>query len=231
MEDSFFSRRIYNKKTYEYIESKVLLLGKTKITPLNFLNFRLVSSIVLFFMVLYFVEWGYILAPILAFLYYYFAPTLILDSRIKRRKKKLEQEAIFFFEVLSLSVESGNNLYSAIELTTNSVESELSMEFQRMLNEVHIGKPFTESIESLSKRIPSDSIRNILLNIKQASIMGNDINETLKNQLNYIRETKILETRAYISKIPLKISVISVVFFIPLLLLMILGPIIIEYIG
>jgi tight adherence protein C len=181
--------------------------------------------------ILYFIEWGYILAPIIVFLYYYFIPTLVLDSRIKRRKKKLEQEAIFFFEVLSLSVESGNNLFSAIELTSNSVESELSTEFQRMLNEVHIGKSFVDSVDSLSKRIPSDSIKNILLNIKQASIMGNDINETLKNQLSYIRETKILETRAYISKIPLKISVISVVFFIPLLLLMILGPIIIEYIG
>ena len=122
-------------------------------------------------------------------------------------------------------------MFSAIELTSNSVESELSMEFQKMLNEVHVGKSFIDCIDSLSKRIPSDSIRNILLNIKQASIMGNDINETLKNQLSYIRETKILETRAYISKIPLKISVISVVFFIPLLLLMILGPIIIEYIG
>ena len=230
MENSF-SRRIYNQKTYDAIDSKIMLLGKTKITTLNFLNFRLLSSIVLFFVILYFIEWGYILAPIIVFLYYYFIPTLVLDSRIKRRKKKLEQEAIFFFEVLSLSVESGNNLFSAIELTSNSVESELSTEFQRMLNEVHIGKSFVDSVDSLSKRIPSDSIKNILLNIKQASIMGNDINETLKNQLSYIRETKILETRAYISKIPLKISVISVVFFIPLLLLMILGPIIIEYIG
>ena len=51
------------------------------------------------------------------------------------------------------------------------------------------------------------------------------------NQLDYLRESKILETKAYISKIPLKISVISVVFFIPLLLLLILGPVLINYIG
>ncbi len=229
--ESSFSRRIYNKKTYEYIQNKILLLGNTKITTASFLNFRLLSSIVIFFVLLYSIEWGYFLAPIIVFLYYYFLPMIILDSRIKKRKKKLEHEAIFFFEVLSLSVESGNNLYSAIELTSSNVDSELSMEFEKMLNEVRIGKSFTDSIESLSRRIPSDSIKNILLNIKQASIMGNDINETLKNQLNYIRETKILETRAYISKIPLKISVISVVFFIPLLMLLILGPILIQYLG
>ena len=164
-------------------------------------------------------------------LYYYFLPMLVLDSRIKKRKKKLEHEAVFFFEVLSLAIESGNNLYASIELTTTNVESELSYEFGRMLDEIKIGKSFIEGLESLSKRIPSDTIKNILLNIKQASLMGNDITDTLKNQLNYIREKKILETRAYIAKIPLKISVISVIFFIPLLLLMILGPVIIKYIG
>ena len=39
----------------------------------------------------------------------------------------------------------------------------------------------------------------------------------------------VLENRAYISKLPLKISIISVVFFIPLLLLLILGPVILKF--
>ncbi len=39
----------------------------------------------------------------------------------------------------------------------------------------------------------------------------------------------MLETRASISKLPLKISIISVLFFVPLLLLIILGPVIIRY--
>ena len=100
-----------------------------------------------------------------------------------------------------------------------------------MLSEIKLGKSFTDALDSLSTRIPSDTIKNIILNIKQASIMGNSISETLVNQLNYLRETRILEMRAYISKIPLKISVISVVFFIPLLLMLILGPVLIEYIS
>ena len=39
----------------------------------------------------------------------------------------------------------------------------------------------------------------------------------------------MLETRASIAKLPLKISIISVLFFIPLLLLIILGPVILKY--
>ena len=227
-----FSKRIYNKKTYNAIEEKIILLGpNTKWTTVKFLNFRLLTSILIFFVILYCVEWGYIFAPIISILYYYFLPSLILDTRIKKRKRKLEHEAIFFFEVLELSLESGNNLYSALDLTSSNVESELSDEFKRMLGEIKLGKSFTDALDSLSGRIPSDTIKNILLNIKQASIMGNSITETLINQLNYLRETRVLEMRSYIAKIPLKISVISVVFFIPLLLMLILGPVLIEYIS
>ena len=231
MENSF-SRRIYNKKTYDTIQEKIILLGpNTKWTAIKFLNFRLLSSILIFFVILYCVDWGYIFAPIASIIYYYFLPSLILDTRIKKRKRKLEHEAIFFFEVLELSLESGNNLYSALDLTSSNVESELSDEFKKMLGEIKLGKSFTDALDSLSGRIPSDTIKNILLNIKQASIMGNSITETLINQLNYLRETRVLEMRSYIAKIPLKISVISVVFFIPLLLMLILGPVLIEYIS
>ena len=83
----------------------------------------------------------------------------------------------------------------------------------------------------MKKKIPSDTINNILLNIRESNMFGNNIIGTLNNQLDYLREAKILETKAYISKIPLKISVISVCFFIPLLLLLILGPVLINYLS
>ena len=81
----------------------------------------------------------------------------------------------------------------------------------------------------MKQRIPSDSVNNIILNIKESNLFGNNIIDTLYNQIDYIRERIILENRAYISKLPLKISIISVVFFIPLLLLLILGPVILNY--
>ena len=138
---------------------------------------------------------------------------------------------MYFFEVLALSIESGNNLHNAILVTSKSIDSELSLEFRKMMEEIEYGKSFMESLDNLRSRIPSSIINNILLNIKESSMFGNSIIGTLNNQIDYLRETKILETRAYISKIPLKISVISVVFFIPLLLLLILGPVLIDYLG
>ena len=226
------SKNIYSNYSLNDIRNRMRLLGKdNEKDVLKFLNIRLLTSILIFFVVLYFVEWGYILSPILVVVYYIFLPNITIDRKIKQRKEKLESEAMYFFEILSLSLESGNNLYNAIKVTSDNIDSELSNEFKKMMMDIHYSKSFDEAINEMKERIPSDTINNILLNIRESNMFGNSIIGTLNNQLDYLREMKILETKAYISKIPLRISVISVVFFIPLLLLLILGPVLINYLS
>ena len=149
---------------------------------------------------------------------YLLLPNLFFDRKIKKRTQKLEREGLYFFEVLALSIESGNNLINALNVTSNSIESDLSFEFKETMREVSYGKSLEESLDNLKKRIPSDTINNIVLNIKESNLFGNSIIDTLYNQIDYIREKIMLETRAEISKLPLKISIISVLFFVPLLL-------------
>ena len=232
MKLSEITKNIYSNYSLNDIRNRMKLLGKEdEKDVLKFLNIRLVTSIIIFFVILYFVDWGYILSPIVVVLYYIFLPNITIDVKIKKRKAKLESEAMYFFEILSLSLESGNNLYNAIKVTSDNIDSELSNEFKKMMVDIEYSKSFDEAINDMKERIPSDTINNILLNIRESNMFGNSILGTLNNQLDYLRETKILETKAYISKIPLKISVISVVFFIPLLLLLILGPVLINYFG
>ncbi len=226
------SRNIYSKYSKDDIEKRMRFLGiNNEKDVLKFLNLRLITSIIIFFVIIYFIEWGYILGPIVVILYYIFLPNITLERKILKRRKRLEQDAMYFFEILSLSLESGNNLYNAIKLTCENIDSDLSNEFKKMMSDIEYGKSFNEAITDMEGRIPSDTIKNILLNIKEANSYGNNIIGTLNNQLDYLRETKILEAKAYISKIPLKISVISVIFFIPLLLLLILGPVLMNYLS
>ena len=232
MKFSEITKNIYSNYSLNNISNRMKLLCKDlESDTLKFLNIRLLSSIVIFFVILYLVDWGYILSPIIVVLYYIYLPNLTIDQKIKKRKAKLVDEAIYFFEILALSLESGNNLYTAIKVTSDNIDSELSKEFKKMMFDIEYSKSFDEAINDMKERIPSDTINNILLNIRESNMFGNSIIHTLNNQLDYLRETKILETKAYISKIPVKISVISVVFFIPLLLLLILGPVLINYFG
>jgi hypothetical protein len=55
------------------------------------------------------------------------------------------------------------------------------------------------------------------------------MNDIVNRQLDYLREKRKMDVKGKISKIPVLISVISVLIFIPLLLIIILGPVILEY--
>lgn len=221
--------RIYRKKTIQKIESKIKLLGvNCKYKTMDLLSMRLLISLILFITILVLSKQGYILAPVMTILFNSVFEKIVLDYPIKQREKKLEEEATFFFEVLCLTLDSGKNLKSALDMTAQNIDSELSSEFKKTLSEIRLGKSFTESLNSMKERISSDAINTIILNLTQASILGSNITESINNQLDFLREKKLLEVKAEITKLPTKISVISVIFFIPIMLLVILSPVIIE---
>ena len=226
------SRRIYNQKMIEKINVKINLLGiYNKLETIEFLNMRLFTSFVVFFLSLYFFDLGYIIAPVLTIVYYFLIEKIVIDDKIKLRREKLESEAMHFFEILTLSLETGRNLEEALNVTINSIDCELSDEFKEAIRETKFGKSLKESLVDMQKYIPSESINNIILALTQANMYGSSIIETMYNQVDYLREKRKLEIKAEISKVPIKISIISVLFFIPLILLIILGPVILSYIG
>ena len=88
-----------------------------------------------------------------------------------------------------------------------------------------------EALSNLKKRIPSDDINNIILNILETNVFGNNIVSVMNTQVDYLRDKQIMEVKSEINKIPNKVSIISVIFIVPLILLTILGPLIISLIG
>ena len=231
MKNKEISKKIYNQRVINKINNKIKLLGiSLKLTTEKFLIIRLITTIIIFLFILINYKYGYILSIIVSIIYYFLLEKIVLDSKIKKRRKKLDIEAIYFFEVLTLSLQTGRNLSEAILVTTSSIEDELSLEFKETLRETKYGKSLTESLTDMQNRIPSDSINNIILALTQANIYGSSIISTMYNQVDYLREKRKMEVKATISKIPTKISIISVFFFIPLIWLIILGPAILSYI-
>ena len=215
MKERSLVRRIYSVRTIDKIEKKIKLLGiNCKYDATDLLNLRLLCGIAILTLVLFHVLSEY----------------FVLDLPIKKRSKKLEEEAIFFFEVLSLTMESGRNLVNALTLTSKNIDSELSSEFKKSLSEMKVGKSFPESLMGMKERIPSDTINNAVLNIIQSSIFGNNIEESLNNQLDFLRDKHLMEVKSEIGKLPTKISIISVVFFIPIILMVILAPVLVDLI-
>lgn len=223
--------KVFTKKEIKKIEKKVLLLGdNASITAEKFLNLRLLTTLLIFLSFLLFSQKGYIYAPVFSVVYYLLYEYIVLDLEIKKRTARLEKEALFYFEILQLSLESGKTLSSAIQITSENVSGELADEFKKVLEEVRLGKSLIESLKAMKFRIPSDTINNTILNITESSIFGSNIIDSLNNQLNYLRNKKMLEVKGKIAKLPMKISIVSVLFFIPIILLIILSPVVLEFI-
>jgi len=228
MMNNRFIEKIYTKKSINRIKKKTTLLGiYNKIDPIDFMNFRLIGSLVIFFVTFLLSSYAYVVSPLLTVLFYFGLEYVVLDLRIRKRSSKLDYEALFFFEVLTLSLETGRNLKGALDLTVRNIDSELSDEFKAMLEATLYGKTLTEALTDMKKRIPSDTINNVILNITHSNVFGNEVVETLYNQVDYLRDKKLFQAKAIIAKMPIKISIVSVIFFIPIILLLILGPVLI----
>ena len=225
-----FIKKIYSKKYINKIVGKVKLLGSgVNINPYELLICRLITSVLLFCICLYSFSYGYIIAPIATVVYYNIFNDVFLYNKIRIRTTILEKEAMHFFEVLTLSLETGRNLAEAIDVTTSNVDGVLSNEFKESIREVSFGKSLSEALNDMQERIPSDTINNVILSLTQSNLYGNGIIENLYNQIDYLREKRKMEVKGRIAKVPVLISVISVLFFVPLLLIIILGPVILEY--
>lgn len=225
-----FINRIYREKDIKKIDAKINQFGVSKkFTTEYFMNFRLFTSIIVFVVLFIFADFGALIAPVATVLWYILVGYFMIDKPLKKRERKLDNEAYYYFEVLTLALESGRNLENAIKMACKYIDSEISSEFKETIKQVNFGKSLTESLSVMSTRIPSLTINNIILNMEQSNLFGNSIIETMYNQLDFLKDKQIMDIKSQINKIPNKISIFSVLFFIPLILLIILGPVLIDF--
>ena len=225
-----FINRIYREKDIKKIDAKINQFGVSKkFTTEYFMNFRLFTSIIVFVVLFIFADFGALIAPVATVLWYILVGYFMIDKPLKKRERKLDNEAYYYFEVLTLALESGRNLENAIKMACKYIDSEISSEFKETIKQVNFGKSLTESLSVMSMRIPSLTINNIILNMEQSNLFGNSIIETMYNQLDFLKDKQIMDIKVQINKIPNKISIFSVLFFIPLILLIILGPVLIDF--
>ena len=221
--------KIYTKETIARIKKKNKQFGVEHNYDVDLiLGNHLIISIFIFIIAL--IDTTLLKSILIVIAYFFLAEYFFFDYRLAKRRKKLEKQSTFFFQILSLTLESGNNLKNSIDLTCKNMDNELSREFKKAMDDMTLGKSLNECLDDLKTRIPSDTINNIILNLMESNIYGNNMIESLNRELDYISDKIILEAKGKINKMPIKISVVSVLIFIPLLMLIIIGPLIIKVI-
>lgn len=205
--------------SYNRIRDKINKMGVV-INPLVFIYMRLISSLILFFVLLFTIPYGYLISPIVVVCYYVFVEVIIIDLSIKNRAKELEDDAIDFMPIFLLSVKSGRNIKKSLKYSTDIIDNTLSREFKRVLFDEKIGKSFDEALLDLKKRIPSDIVVNMIISIVEANRMGNNVNDSINEQLTYLKDKKCKKILNAHKVIPLKMAIVSVIFVFLVILLM-----------
>ena len=121
-----YVRKIYSDNMIDKLQDKLNMLPSYKYDADTFMNIRFATTAIVFVLVLYTVKFGYLVAPFISVVYYIVFEYVFVDILLARRGKKLEHEALYFFEILTLTLESGRNLEKSLAVTISNVDSELT---------------------------------------------------------------------------------------------------------
>lgn len=150
--------------------------------------------------------------------------TYIINKRIRRRMKGINQEMSDFFDLLSVSIEAGLGFDIALKKVCTFIEGEISYEFGVFLEEIKYGKRRKESYENLSERIDIPVFKDVISNLITAEQLGSPITQVLFSQAQIIRDKQASLAEEKAMKAPVKIMIPVVFFIFPTLLIFILAP-------
>ena len=224
-------KRLYRTKTITKYKEKDIYLCNSEDVSTKFLFYRIFSNILVFVISFILLNRHISIALLTTILFNYILVYFKYDSKIKEKEKLLERDSNLFFEVLLITLKSGKNLNQALELTVNNVDNTLSDYFRVVINETKYGKTLHEALIDFKDKISSDEIKNIITDLTESYVSGRDMISSLEKDIVLLNNKRIYNIKTYINKLPIKISAISVFLLIPLMLLLILSPIILEYFG
>lgn len=224
-------KRIYRKKTIDKYRQKDIYLDNKEDVSTKFLFFRIFNSILVFVASFILLYRHTSISLLITILFNYLCVYFKYDIKIKEKEKALESDANLFFEVLLITLKSGKNLPQALELTVNNVDNDLSNLFKTVIDETKYGKTLHEALIDFNNKISSDEIKNIITDLTESYVSGRDMIDYLSKDIELLNDKRIYNIKTYINKLPIKISVISVFLLIPIMLLLILSPVILEYFG
>ena len=166
---------------------------------------------------------GLVLAPVLT-LGGWLAPLIWLRVRRQQRIKQILRELPPVIDLLSLSLEAGMGLDRAIGMICDRMRSPLSEELQRVLSDVGLGISRQEAFERFSERSRSDDVRLFSSSIIQSEQLGSSLVTAVKSQARLLRVARRRQAETAALKAPVKMLFPMVMFILPTLFLVILGP-------
>jgi len=169
------------------LRRKIKLLGINYDANI-FNSLRLVFSLILFFYLIFSIKYGYIIAPLIAIIFYLLSEYVVIDIPLRNKIINMEKEGIEYVSSLLLNLKNSKSIRVSIKNSSRVINSDLSKEFSQVINDTKIGLTLEESLNNLSERIPSIFLQNIILNLKESNKNGTNVINSIERQLEAMEQ-------------------------------------------
>ncbi|WP_233531616.1 type II secretion system F family protein [Paenibacillus alkalitolerans] len=157
-------------------------------------------------------------------------PYVYLSGKIKKRGRKAIRELPDALDLLTVSLEAGLGFDSALGKLASKKEGVLTTEFHRCLEEIRLGRTRREALIGVRDRVPIDEMRSLVGSILQAEKLGVGMVQVLRVQSSEMRDRRKQRAEEQAMKAPIKMLFPLVIFVFPCLFIVLLGPILIQFV-
>jgi tight adherence protein C len=165
-----------------------------------------------------------ILFTALGGLFCFFLPDILVYNAGTKRQQKIQKSLPDAMDLLTISVEAGLGFDAALAQVARNTEGPLAGEFFRVLQEMQIGKGRSESLRAMGDRTDAPELRSFVASMVQAEVFGIPIANVLRTQAKEMRIKRQQRAEELAMKVPVKIMVPLVLFILPALFVVIIGP-------
>ena len=166
-----------------------------------------------------------------AFVIGYYAPNLYISNRANKRRTSIIQAFPDSLDLLLISVEAGMSIETALhkvaaEMGPSSIE--LAEELSLLVAELSYLPERRQAYEGLSKRTNHPGIKSVCTAMIQAEKYGTPLGNALRVMAKENREMRLSAAEKKAAALPAQLTVPMIVFFLPVLFLVILGPVVLR---
>ena len=169
--------------------------------------------------------------PVATYLGFYL-PNVFISNLISRRQSAIMQSFPDALDLLLICVQSGMSTEAAFGKVAKEVANqsiELAEEFSLTTAELAYLQERRLAFENLAKRTGIPAIRSTALSLIQAERYGTPVSQALRVMAKENRDLRMSAAEKKAAALPPKLTVPMILFFLPVLFVVIIGPAVIQY--
>ncbi|BCJ92028.1 type II secretion system protein [Terrihabitans soli] len=222
-------------------KEKLTMAGYRGTAPMTvFLFFRFVTPIALFvfsllymFVITHFDQPAVVKLGVAIFAAYVGikAPQIFLKNKISKRQQSIRRAFPDALDLLLICIEAGMSVEAAFRKVSQEIGEQsiaLAEEFVLTSAEMSYLQDRRQAYENLANRIGLDGVRAVTGALIQSERYGTPIAQSLRVMAQENRDMRMNEAEKKAAALPPKLTVPMIVFFLPVLFIVIIGPAIMQ---